>query len=192
MQVTSVAKRYAQALYNLTVEEGATEAVRADLASILELIGNTPELSSFIDNPTIAPDVAEQAVRSLFKEQAHALTLQLLVLLASRSRLNQLRAICTVYEQYICIDQGILKVQITAAHELSDAQQEAIKQKLNAQYNKTIDAEVDVDPALIGGFKILVGDRIRDYSIAAKLEQFEQCVIGAKHEHPKQKVKSWR
>ncbi len=179
MENSTVAKRYALALYDLTVEQGATAAVREDLAAIRALIGNTPDFSGFIDNPTIAPEDEEQTLSTLYKEQAHALTLQFLLFLASKSRLNQLRAICDVYEQYICEDLDILKVRITAAHKLSDVQRNAIKQKLKAQYEKTIDAEVDIDASLIGGFKIQVGDHIRDYSIATKLEQFEQCVIGA-------------
>jgi F-type H+-transporting ATPase subunit delta len=70
-------------------------------------------------------------------------------------------------------------VKITAAHELSDQQLTAMKQKLGDRYGKKIEAKVSVDPSLIGGFKIQVGDQIQDYSIATKLDKFEQGVIKA-------------
>jgi F-type H+-transporting ATPase subunit delta len=92
-----------------------------------------------------------------------------------------------VYEQQVCEELGILKVQITAAHALTDAQLTAMKQKLHDRYQKQIDADVSVDPSLIGGFKIKVGDLIRDFSIVTQLDQFEKSVINAKHEHPKLK-----
>ena len=177
MEISSVAKRYAQALCDYAVEGNAKDAVRADCAAIRQLINSSKEFSDYVENPTLPPDVAERAIEALFKEQANAATVVFLRFLISKGRLNQLRAICDQYEQQICTDLGILKVKITAAHDLTDAQLAAMKQKLSARYEKEIDAEVDVDQSLIGGFKIQVGDHIRDFSIVTKLDHFEEHVI---------------
>jgi F-type H+-transporting ATPase subunit delta len=192
MDIPAVARRYAQAFYDLSVEEGVVDAVRADLAAIRELIANVPEFSGFIDNPTIPPKTVDEAVENLFKDRAHPATLRFIRFLAAKGRLGQLRAVCDVYEQQVCAELGILKVKITAAHELSNAQLEAMKAKLQVQHGRTIVADVEVDASLIGGFKIQEGDRIRDFSLLAKLNQFEQSVIHAKHDHPKYKATSWR
>ena len=183
MEISSVAKRYARSLYQYAMEENAQDAVRADCVAMRQLMDSSQEFLDFVENPTIPTAVADHAVSTLFKEKSDAVTLRFLHFLISKSRLTQLRAICDAYEQYICEDLGILKVMITAAHELSDAQWVAIRQKLTAQYEKTIDAEVTVDPSLIGGFRIQVGDHIRDFSMVTKLDQFEQGVINAKHRH---------
>jgi F-type H+-transporting ATPase subunit delta len=179
MEISSVAKRYAQALYDYAVEGNAKDAVRADCVDIRQLIKSSKEFSAFIEDPTTPPEIAERSVEALFKGRADAVTFRFLRFLISKGRLSELRGICDAYEQHICADLGLLKVKITAAHELTDAQLSSIKQKLNVRYNKEIDADVKVDASLIGGFKIQVGDYIQDFSIVTKLDQFEQKVINA-------------
>ena len=116
---------------------------------------------------------------ALITDESHPATLRFIRFLVSRGRLDQLGGVCAVLEQRICEDAGILKVKITSAHELTDAQLDAMKEKLGTRHGQQIEAEVQVDAALIGGFKIQIGDTIQDFSIATKLEQFEQQVINA-------------
>ena len=176
---------YGAALYDFAVERDARDAVREDCAAIRKLLDLSAEFAGFVADPTIPPREAEKTVTALFEGKAHAATARFLRFLVSKRRLDQLPAVCEVYEQRIREELGIVKARVTAAHELTDAQLTALKRKLHDRYQKQIDAEVTVDPALIGGFKIQVGDHIRDFSLATKLEQFEQRVINAKHTHPK-------
>ena len=182
MEVTSVSRRYAGALYDIAGEQGSRDAVRSDCTAIRELYDSSTEFADFVLIQPYLRREANKALDSLFGKQAHASTLQFLKFLVSKKRLDQLRPICEVYEQLICEELDIIKVEVTAAHELSIAQLETMKLKLEARYNKKIEAEVEVDPALIGGFKIKVGDHIRDFSIVSQLDRFEQSVINAKHE----------
>ena len=179
MEISSVSKRYAGALYDFAVEQDARDAVRTDCTAIVALFEGAPEFSNFVESSTIIPQVAEKTIDALFAGKAHPATLRFLHFLISKGRLDQLRAICEVYEQQVSEELGNLKVTITAAHELSDSQVAKMKEKLQARYNKQIDENVKVDAALIGGFKIQVGDHISDFSIATKLDQFEQSVINA-------------
>lgn len=192
METASVANRYARTLYSYAVEENARDVVRTDCGAIRNLIANSPDFAAFITNPTIPRKTASQTIAQLFQQQAGPVTLRFLDFLVSRERLSLLESICEIYEQLVCVELGVLKVKVTAAHDLSTEQLAAMKQKLHAQYDKTIDATVVVDTSLIGGFRLQVGDHIRDFSLLAKLDQFEQCVIDAQHEHSKYKVKSWR
>ena len=179
MESSSVARRYAQALYDYAAEENALDAVRSDCQAITRLIESSDEFSEFVNNPTIPAGVADNAVTSLFTDESHPATLRFIRFLVSRGRLDQLGGVCDLLEQRICDDAGILKVKITAAHDLSGGQLDSMKEKLSARYGKQIEAEVSKDVDLIGGFKIQVGDTIQDFSIATKLEQFEQQAINA-------------
>lgn len=187
MEITSVSKRYGAALYDFAVEQDARDIVRADCAAIRKLSADSSEFADFMADPTIPLDEAEKTMVALFEAQAHPATMQFLRFLVSKKRMDQLPAVCDVYEQLVCDKLGILKVKVTAAHKLTSAQLMAMTQKLHDRYNKQIDADVQVEPALIGGFKIQVGDHIRDFSMTTKLDQFEQSVINAQHEHPKLK-----
>lgn len=179
MEISTVSKRYARALYDFASEGNAKEAVRTDCAEIQRLLEQSAEFSAFVENPTLQPELADQAIGTIFKDNIHEVSRLFLRFLSSKRRLNQLEAICAVYEEYSCEELGILKVKITAAHDLSAAQCTAISQKLSVQYEKKIETEVVVDPSLIGGFRIQVGDHIRDLSLITKLDQFEQDVINA-------------
>ena len=187
MEITSVSRRYGAALYDFAGAQNARDAVRADCSAIGRLFCDSSEFAAFVLDPTIPLREAENTIVALFEGKADAVTLQFLRFLVSKRRLDQLPAVCEVYEQQVCEELGILKVHVTAAHELTDVQLMEMKQKLHDRYQKEIDANVSVEPALIGGFKIKVGDHIRDFSIATQLDQFEKSVINAKHEHSKLK-----
>ena len=179
METTSVARRYAQALYSYAAEEKALDAVREDCLAIRQLIQSSQEFSDFVGNPTVPADVSDNALVAMFEGKSDAVTLRFLRFLGQRSRLAELDGVCNLLEQRICDDAGILNVTITAAHDLSADQVDGMKKKLGERYSKQIEATVAVDASLIGGFKIQVGDHIQDFSIATKLEQFEQGVIRA-------------
>lgn len=179
MDIPAVARRYAEALYDHAVAEEVAEIVRSDLAAIRALSGNIPDFKAFLENPTITPVTADRTVSALFMGRAHPVTMRFIRFIASKGRLNHLTAVCEAYEQRICDDLGILKVEITAAHDLSADQLSSMKQRLQARYQKQIEATVEVDASLIGGFKVRAGDHIRDFSIFTKLEQFEKRVLNA-------------
>lgn len=179
MEVTSVSRRYAGALFDFAGEQDSRDDVRSDCAAISSLYDASAEFAAFVKNPTIAPEEASAMLDTLFRGKAHSTTLKFLQFLVSKGRLDQLPLICEVYEALICEMQDIIKVEITAAHQLTETQLSAMKQKLHDRYQKQIEADVEVDPSLIGGFKIKVGDHIRDFSLATKLDQFEQSVINA-------------
>ena len=185
MELTSVSRRYGGAFYDFAIEQGARDVVRADCSALLELFKNAAPFADFIADPTIPLVEAEKTVVALFEAQAHPATLKFLRFLVSKKRLDQLPAICAVYEELVCAELGILKVKVTAAHELTPAQLINMQQKLQTRYSKQIDTDVQVEPTLIGGFKIQVGDHIRDFSMATQLDRFEENVINARHQHPK-------
>lgn len=185
MEITPVSRRYGVAFYDFAVEQNARDAVRSDCAAMGTLFGDSVEFADFVMDPTIPLHVAEKTLVALFDAQANPATLRFLRFLVSKRRLDQLPAVCTVFEERSCEDLGILKVKITAAHKLTEVQLAAMKEKLSARYKKKIDANVQVDASLIGGFKIQVGDLIRDFSMLTKLDEFEKSVINAKHQHPK-------
>jgi len=187
MEITSVSRRYGTALYEFSLEQDARDAVRADCLAIGRLFAESREFSGFVLDPTIPLPEAEKALVSLFEGQADPVTLRFLRFLVSRRRLDQLPAVCAVFEERTCEDLGILKVNITAANALNQDQLAAMTQKLHDRYQKQIDAEIRVEPSLIGGFKIQVGDHIQDFTLLTQLDHFEQSVINAKHEHPKLK-----
>ena len=107
------------------------------------------------------------------------MTLQFLFFLNGHDRLNILKEIGLEFEKLYFEYKEILKVKIISARELKKEQLETIAQRLNSRFKKNIRYDVGIDPRLIGGFKIQVGDSIYDFSIQNQLDKFEQRILSS-------------
>ena len=178
MERSQVAKRYARALFASAQEAGVLDAVQADLAALANLADSSDEFAGFLSNPLVPLDKQQQVVEKM-AEGSNALSVKFFRFLAVKDRLDAFPAIAAAFADLCRDHQGILPVVVTAAVDLSDAQVTALKEKLAARFDKTIDLTVTVDASLVGGFRYQVGDEIHDYSLASRLADFKRKVMNA-------------
>ena len=178
MPESSVAKRYAQALFELAEEGHAVLEVRQDLHDLAQLAKNDPSFQRFIANPLIPAHKRNDVISSL-TGSIHALTERCLHFIAGKKRFSKLPDICQAFETIYNESKNILNVQVSMAHEPSAQQIEGIKEKLAKRFNKEIITEVDVNPDLVGGFKLQVQNEIYDYTVVNKLETFRKQALNA-------------
>ena len=179
MKSSKAAKRYAKALFSSSSEKGTLEAVRNDLQAIRGLAETSEDFKHFITNPLIGSDRAGEVISALFKKKAHPATLQFLQFLAHKKRLNQVAPICAAFDALYDESKNVQRAHVTSTQPLDKRQKEAIKSRLEQRFNKTILIHNTIDPNLIGGFKIQIGDQVLDYSIATQLESFKKKLINA-------------
>jgi len=179
MENTKVAKRYVSALFSTAKDSNALDAVREDLIGLNELLASSEDFAQFVSNPLIKGTNAGDVIDGLFKGKVNDLTLKFLHFIQGKDRLAELPAICYVFEEAYADEKGILPVELSIAHEPSEQQVEAIKQKLASRYNKDINIEVTVTPELIGGFRLNINNEIEDYSVVAQLKQFKNNVLNS-------------
>ncbi|MCE9616673.1 MAG: ATP synthase F1 subunit delta [Lentisphaerae bacterium] len=165
-----VAARYAKALFLLSEEQGATVAVRQDLADLRRLIQATPDLASFLAHAALSSREQQVILDALFKGRAAPLTARLLGLLVERRRLMVLPDVCSAYEDFYRAAHQILEARLVSAYPLRPDQVEALRQKLETKYRHQIDLAVDTDAALLGGFVVRVRDTVHDCSVRGKLD----------------------
>lgn len=177
--MSAVAKRYAVALIATAREEKHLDAVERDLGALSRLLEASPELRALVEHPLIEPKDRRKALHALFGEQAHALTLNLLDLLAERWRMAALPSIVDQSLAMLKEQKGIQGVRVVSAASLTERQREAMRKKLAARTGKTIELDCSEDPGLIGGFRLKLGDLVEDYSLANKLATFKHNVINA-------------
>lgn len=176
--VATVAKRYAKALFDLSTEQGNLDLVRGDLDHLAGLATDSTDFEAFLENPRIPVTEKDQIFRRLFKDPESP-TLRFVRFLNAKYRSNILPDICGAFAEMHDEQKGILKVHVTSAHDLSQAQTGALTGKLADRTGKTISLTTDVDPDLIGGFRMKIGDEITDLSIANKLAKFRLNVINS-------------
>jgi len=177
--MSTVAKRYTPALMDVAREADALEAVLADVRGLRELLEASQDFAEFVRNPLIPSEQQDSLLIRLFEGKVHGLTLNFLRLLAEKERLTALPDILTEVERAMDEENGVLDVQVRTAVAFSPAQEKALADKLQTRTGKTVRLRPEVDPSLLGGFLIRIGDQIEDYSLAAKLQRFQQNILNA-------------
>jgi len=173
------ATRYAKALFELARDTGKLEVVRDDLVALEALRADNPELAAALASPVLPSAARLGLLDALLEGRADGLTRRFLRFLESKRRLPRLGAIVAVYQELWREHSGILEVTLISAVPLPADQRAALEERLAKRFQRRIVAEVAVDPTLIGGFIVKVGDNILDFSIRAQLRRVEQHILSA-------------
>ena len=177
--MNKAAKRYTKALFDFSIEQNKLDVIRSDLTELKCLLGEADEFAAFVADPLISPEQRRSVLEKLLGGRADPRTLNFLYFLDEKGRLDLLDEICSIFDHFYLDHQGILKVEMITASALNSEQISQIKLRLQARFGKEIEAEVELDPNLLGGFKVRVGDTIYDYSIATQLDVLRQQLINA-------------
>ncbi|MCX7005858.1 MAG: ATP synthase F1 subunit delta [Kiritimatiellaeota bacterium] len=173
-----IALRYARALLNLALAQQSLAPVRADLRELHGLLRASPELAWLLGRGPLGVEVRSVQMRKLLEGRLHPLALRFLLFLNARRRLVLLDTLLTILEELCDQQEGVVRVQITSAHELSAPQLAAIQGKLAARLQRPMKTAVTVDAKLIGGFKLQIGDDVQDFSLATQLALLRQQWLG--------------
>ena len=177
MNLHPVASRYATALFQLARERDQLDVAAQDLSALRKLCCESDDFRDFVANPLLKPEKQKEALSTCMHGKINPLTLQFLQQLCDRERLAVLPDICHAFHQMVQEENGVLEVQVVSAQKLEAAQLDRLKEKLARKYGKSIELEETVDPELIGGFTLQVGDEITDYSVATQLAKFRRQVM---------------
>lgn len=162
---------YAQALLALATAENAVDRVQADLQRLRELLQANPQLLWFLKDPTIRPEGKRQALAELFGGRVHGLVLHMLLILADQERGNRLMAILDEFDAQAAAARAVVTGTVSSALPLDEATLERLAAELSRLTGKRVQLVAKVEPGLLGGVVIQVGERIIDASLRRKLEQ---------------------
>jgi F-type H+-transporting ATPase subunit delta len=172
--LADVGARYAQALFELADEAGVLAAVEADLKGFRALIGVSADFRRMATSPTISSEDKGKALAAIAEQgKAHALTRNILGLLAANGRVSVLPALATAFEKLAAARRGAVAAEVTSAIKLTAAQQKSIAAALKQAFGKDPEITTTVDPAILGGLKVKVGSRLYDASLKSRLDQLK-------------------
>lgn len=176
---TRAANRYAKALIELASQTHQEDAVYADMQSIALSIVASKDLQQVLKSPILENTLKKSAVDAVFGENAQPLTLKLFGLLAENKRMELLQAIATQYQTLYNTQKGIVKAVVTTAIALDDALKTKVLQKSQeiVGSGKKITIENKIDPSLIGGFVLRIGDVQVDASIVNQLQKLKRDLV---------------
>ena len=169
--ISGMAGRYAHALFELALEEKATDAVRQDLDAFDKLIADNPDLARLVRSPVFGADEQLAALSAILaKAGIKGLAANFLRVITTNRRLFAVRGMIRDFRMLVARHRGEVTAQVTVAEKLNDKNVETLKSALKSVTGgKDIDLEVKVEPAIIGGLVVKVGSRMIDSSLRTKL-----------------------
>jgi F-type H+-transporting ATPase subunit delta len=167
-----VAKRYARALFEVAKERGMIDKIEAELNDIVSAINGNAELNKIMLHPHISAEAKKELAKELFHAHITAETQNFLDILIENGRESDLTGIASAYVKLANEERGIADAIVTTAKPLSEAEQAELAEKFGKLINKQLRIQTVIDPSILGGVVVKIGDRLYDGSIKSKLEHF--------------------
>ena len=168
-ETVTIARPYAEALFRVAKESGSLTKWSERLALLAQLASNS-EVRSAIAHPNVGVAQLVDLFRSACGTAVDAELSNFIQLLAENNRLACLPEIAELYEKYKQTEEGTQEAEIVSAFALNDEQVKSLTPQLETYFKTHLTTSVKVDPALIGGIKVVVGDRVLDVSVRGKLD----------------------
>jgi len=166
----SASLQYANALADIAVAQGAAEPVLKQLNEFGAAYADSPELRNFLSSPAATREAKHGVVEKITARMGASKILRnFLFIIADRQRMHALPEIIAAFQEVIRQRQGIAEAEITSAVELSAAQKTEFKKTLERLTGKRVEPKYSLDPALLGGAVVRIGDTIYDGSLRNRL-----------------------
>ncbi|XP_044738478.1 ATP synthase subunit O, mitochondrial [Chrysoperla carnea] len=182
IQVFGIEGRYAHALFSAASKQKQIDNVEKELKSFQESSKADPKLKELVDNPTIRRETKSLAMKQIATAAKYSSTTSnFLQLLAENGRLRKLDGMINAYNIIMAAYRGEVTCEITTATPLKPDQQQKLEAVLKAfvKPNEKILVTSKVNPAILGGMLVSIGDKYVDMSIATKIKRYTDVISAA-------------
>lgn len=168
------ANRYAKSILDLSIEKGLLEDVKKDMDLIHNTCVSSRDLVKMLESPIVKSDKKLSVLKAIFGSDLSDLTLRFIEILVEKGRESLIDDIAGAFDEQYLVHNNILKAVVKSVNGVDDTIKSRIKDLIKKSYNKDVLIEEEVDPSLIGGFILTVGDKQIDASISRKLADLEK------------------
>lgn len=182
MSEFKVASRYAKSLIDLAQEQGNLEAVKQDMEQFVDTLRTNGELQAVLKNPIIKQDKKRDVLDALFGRKMSSSVVAFFHIMVKKGRAGILYATAREFIREYNEVKGIVHATVVSAAELSAKNLDGLQKVIASEINAEVVLRNTVDPSLIGGFVVKVGDKQVDASINGRLNMlkrhFETQAVG--------------
>ncbi len=173
----AVARVYAQALSDLGEDQGNLARIVDDLHGVRELFEKDTTFREFFGSPRIDPTAKKRVLHEALGDRIDRPVMGLLHVLVNKRREMLLDNIADEFDRYRDLREGRQHVYVTAARPLDDVQLRDIRSRLEKTTGQQIMVHVKIDPRVVGGLRIKLGDKVIDGTIRRRLQQLRQALV---------------
>ncbi len=175
--IDAAERTYARALLELAQEAGSLDAIAQEALELVALIREQPDLRKLLDAKMISTAQRAGMLERLFKSRLHETFYRFLQIVNKRNHLVSLLPILRAFQLLVEETRGRIEVDAFVAQPLTPSQQERITAGVGASLQRTVILHEHVEPSLIGGVRLRVGDRLIDGSILTQLRILRERMI---------------
>lgn len=176
VKVQLLAKRYAQALFDLALETKTVDQIAGDMSLVRSVLEENRALRKVLDNPVLDASVKSRLVQAIFGEKKliSDLSLRFLQLIVRKRREAQLLGICFSFENIYYDYKNLIRAEVITAFPLDDNNRKIMVERLKAFTQKDVELKETLDENLVGGFVMRVEDYQYDVSIASQMRRLRK------------------
>lgn len=174
MSELTVATRYAKSLIDLAKEQNALEQVREDMGLFVKTLKASSELQAVLRNPIIAHDKKKKILAAIFGDKVSKATSAFFDIMVNKSRAEILFPTADEFVHQYDVIKNIVRATVVSAAPLSAANLQTLTNEVKALTGGEVVLKAKVDPSLIGGFVLTIGDRQIDTSVLASLNKVKK------------------
>jgi F-type H+-transporting ATPase subunit delta len=168
-ELATIARPYAEAAFKLARETNALEPWSEMLAAI-EAVVNAPELAGRIGDPNVEDDALESALLGILGNRLGGPGRNLVQVLVRNHRLELVSQIRALYDALKREHEGVLEARVISALPMDEHAVRPLIAALEKKYGRRVTAQIEIDPQLIGGARIVIGDKVIDATVRGRLE----------------------
>jgi F-type H+-transporting ATPase subunit delta len=168
-EISTIARPYAVAAYKLGKEQKAL-AKWSEMLGFATQVASDAQMQAYINDPNVVASELQATFLKVCGNKLNENAQNLIKVLVEYGRLSILPAITDAFEALKAQDEGTLQANIIAAAKPSAAEVKDLVARLEAKFGKKVEATVSIDPEIIGGIKIIVGDTVIDASVKNQLQ----------------------
>ena len=170
IELTPLARPYAKAVFASALDTESIDEIKEELKT-MALVSSTTEVKSLIEDPTLSNNEILNSLKTLLDGSISKTSQSLLNVLAENNRFNLLEAIFEIYKEIVAKHKEQKSVEVFVATEPSNDTEETIKTRLVSTYGEGTNVEFKIDPHIMGGLSIKVGDETLDLSVKGKVKK---------------------
>ena len=167
--MTTATSLYGQSLYDLAAEEGLSEEILKQMEAVNVIFKENPDYITLLLEPSIPRRERLGLLEEAFRDQLHPYLQNFLMILLENNLLRGFGSCCRTFRESYNKDHGIEEATVTSAVELTDAQVDSLRAKLEQISGKKVILRQKVDGSVLGGLKVEIGGRLLDGTVMGRL-----------------------
>jgi F-type H+-transporting ATPase subunit delta len=180
MRDTSVAKRYAHALFNVALKRGTIDIVSSEIFQLKSFSDKDKRFIGFLAAPQVPTEQKVEMVKTLFTTRLSPSLLSFLLLLIEKSRVSYLGEIAREFEKLVEDYRGLIRARVTTAIHVEEGYKNRLREKLMAITNKNVEILHRIDKNILGGIIVQLNYNIIDNSVKSQLDTLKHDLMSLK------------